>query len=129
MNTLAQALLWFYEGCSASTDLMAIVKFTATLDALACGHRQKGILQLINIRLGIQDCDEISPGLNLKQAVKNIYKYGRSRTVHGTNHELRHDWSEIAVLAEQFAQSCLFNCIEWVTKNPSCDNPSFFAEG
>ncbi len=125
MNTLAQALLWFHEGCRETTSLMAIVKFSATLDALACGRRSDGIMQLIKARLGIQDCDQIHPGgPTLRQAVNKIYSDGRSRTIHGTNNKLGHDWTGTKGLAEQFARICLLLCIDWVEKNPYSDDPS-----
>jgi len=55
MNALAQALLWFHEACREIVTLMAIVKYSAALDALACGKGSSGIRRLINARLGISD--------------------------------------------------------------------------
>ncbi|MGD9614738.1 MAG: hypothetical protein AB7H90_02535 [Alphaproteobacteria bacterium] len=124
MNTLAQALLWFHEGCREIVTLMAIVKYSAVLDALACGGKSGGIRRLLNARLGIQDNTPIRPnGPTLKQAVEEIYKDGRSRTIHGTNVKLGHDWSETKGLAEHFARLCLLHCIDWAAQNPSLDDP------
>jgi len=124
MNTLAQALLWFHEGCRETVTLMAIVKFAAALDALACGHEAGGIQQLISARLGIEDAQPIRPGgPTLRQAIKHIYGEGRSRTIHGTNDKLGHDWTGTRGLAEQFCRLCLCACIDWIAKNPSCDDP------
>src|SRR5262249_47340392 len=41
MNTLGQALLWFHEGCRDTVGLMAIVKFSASMDALGGGHKAR----------------------------------------------------------------------------------------
>lgn len=125
MNTLAQALLWFYEGCRETVNLMAIVKFSAALDALACGRKAPGIRRLINTRLNIQDSSPIRPdGPTLMQAINEIYGNGRSRTIHGTNEKLGHDWTGTKGLAEQFARLCLLVCIDWAASNPSSDDPS-----
>jgi hypothetical protein len=125
MNTLAQSLLWFYEGCRETVTLMAIVKFSASLDALACGGKARGIRHLINARLGMQDGMPIRPGgPSLKQVIDEIYSDGRSRTIHGTNDKLGHDWSVTRDVAEQFGRLCLLVCIDWAASNPSSDEPS-----
>lgn len=125
MNTLTQALLWFHEGCRETVTLMAIVKYSAALDALARGGKSRGIRRLINARLDIQDNTPIRPnGPNLKQVVEKIYSEGRSRTIHGTHSKLGQDWTRTRGLAEQFARLCLISCIEWAAKNPSSDYPS-----
>ena len=124
MNALGQALLWFHEGCRETVNLMAIVKFSASMDALASGGRAAGIRRLITARLGIKDEPPIRPdGPTLKQAIDKIYSDGRSRTIHGTNEEFGHDWTEIRGLAEQFARFCLITCMDWAAKNPTLDNP------
>ena len=60
MNTFAQALLWFHEGCRDEVELMAVVKFSACLDALASGGKSNGIRSLIRARLGMQN-DKADP--------------------------------------------------------------------
>lgn len=125
MNVLAQALLWFHEACREEVDLMAVVKFTATLDALANGGKSGGIRKLVNARLGIQDNQPIRKcGPTLKAAVDEIYRDGRSRTIHGTNDRLGHDWSSTRSLAETFARLCLIMSIDWMTKNSGVDDPA-----
>ncbi|MBA4782464.1 MAG: hypothetical protein H2045_04525 [Rhizobiales bacterium] len=124
LNTLAQALLWFHEGCRESVTLMGIVKFTATLDALACGGKSAGIKRLITARLGLQEMSPIRPdGPTLKSAVDEIYSEGRSRTIHGTNTKLGHDWSGTKSLSEQFARLCLLACIDWAAAKPTSNDP------
>lgn len=124
LNTLAQALLWFHEGCRESVSLMGIVKFTATLDALACGGKSNGIKRLISARLGLQETAPIrAKGPTIKATVDRIYSEGRSRTIHGTNTRLGHDWSGTTSLSEQFSRACLLACIEWAATNPGSNDP------
>lgn len=125
MNTLAQALLWFHEACRDEVDLMSVVKFSASLDALANGRKAGGIRRLINARLGLQDGQIIrKDGPTMKAAVDEVYSEGRSRTIHGTNDRLGHDWSSTRRLAEQFARLCLIAVIDWTVKNPVIDDPA-----
>lgn len=124
MNALAQSLLWFHEGCRDDTTLMAIVKFSAALDALACGTQENGIRQLLKARLGLEDQSPIrADGLTLKKAVHLVYSDARSRTVHGTNDRLAHDWSGVRGLAEQLARYGLMTSLLWGADNPLEDDP------
>lgn len=124
MNTLTQALLWFHEGCREPGSLIAVVKFSAALDTLSCGGKAGGICRLINARLGIQNKAPIRPGgPTLQDAIKEVYGEGRSRTIHGTNDKIGHDWTGTRTLAEQFSALTLCACIDWVAKNPSSDDP------
>lgn len=128
MSTLEQALLWFHEGCRENNKLMGIVKFSAVLDALACGRKASGIRRLINARLGLSDGAPIRPdGPTLRESIDLIYSDGRSRTVHGTNDKLRYDWAGTYGLAEQFARLCLTQCISWVAEHPSANDPLEFS--
>ena len=123
-NTLAHALLWFHEGCREPAALFAIVKYSAAMDALACGRGANGIKRLINNRIGIEGNTQISPnGPTLSQAIDEIYGYGRSRTIHGGNDRLRHDWTATKELAEQLARICLLTCLDWAASNPTADDP------
>ncbi|MGA7329461.1 MAG: hypothetical protein WBX25_34525 [Rhodomicrobium sp.] len=122
MNTLAQALLWFHEGCRDQVDLMAIVKFSATLDALASGGKAPGIEKLIQARLGLGPSDPIrTTGETVKQAVAEIYSDGRSRTIHGTNDNIAGDWTATRRLSEELARHCLITCLDWAATNNSND--------
>ena len=129
MSTLAQALLWFHEGCRESVSVNAIVKFSATLDALSCGGASRGIKRLIAARLGLKDGDPIRQGgPTVKAAIDKIYGDGRSRTIHGTNEKFGHDWSGARDLSEQFARRCLLACIDWAAANPKSDDPKQLAK-
>lgn len=125
MNTLMQALLWFHEGCRETIGAMAVVKFASVLDALSCGGEVEGIRKLLTARVGFKDDSVItkSSGLTMKQAVDQLYRGGRSRTVHGTNEKLMHDWEEMRNLAEILARLCLVSSMYWAFQNPSEDDP------
>lgn len=125
MNRLAQALLWFHEACRETVTLMTIVKFTACMDGLSGAKEEKGILQLLDARLGIKAGATIrADGPTVKQVIGTIYGEGRSRTVHGTNDKLGYDWSVTAGHAQQFARLCMMSCIDWAAKNPSSNDPN-----
>lgn len=125
MNTFAQAMMWFHEGCREPVGLMAIVKFTATLDALAGGHGETAICRVITARLGLKPGDPIRKnGPLLSEAIKKIYGDGRSRTVHGTNDKFGWDWSDTKGSAEQFARLCLITCMDWAAQNATSDEPA-----
>ncbi|MEC5291428.1 hypothetical protein VSX64_12500 [Aurantimonas sp. C2-6-R+9] len=125
MNALAQALLWFHEGCRETVTLMAIVKLTATLDALAKGDQSGGIKRLVTARLGHKPSDKFwADGTSMEQAVKEIYSDGRSRTIHGTNDKLGHDWTSTRARTEALSRLCLILCMEWASSNPTLDNPA-----
>jgi hypothetical protein len=124
MNTFAQSLLWFHEGCRDEVELMAVVKFSACLDALASGGKSNGIRSLVRARLGMQDENPIrKDGPTMRQAVEEIYSSGRSRTIHGTNDKITNDWSSTRALAEQFARLCLLMSLDWAASNLTSDDP------
>ena len=125
MNTLAQALLWFHEACRESVTLMAIVNFAASMDALAHGKQESGIFRVLHARLGINKTATIyHDGPTVKSVIEQIYRSGRSRTIHGTNDKLGYDWSVTASHAQQFARLCLLTCIDWVARDAALDDPS-----
>ena len=122
LNVLFQALLWFHEGCREQVDAMAIVKHCATMEALACGRRKRGILNLVRSRLIIRDETKFEKDL------ERIYGDGRSRTVHGTNDKLGQDWSADRQLAEGLARLCLVSCLERVSECPRLEDPERLSE-
>jgi hypothetical protein len=125
MNTLTQALLWFHEGCRETVTLMAIVKLTASLDALAKGGKSGGIKKMITARLGAKPSDKLwADGTSMEQGVNEIYSDARSRTMHGTNDKLGHDWTSTRARAEGIARLCLIVCMEWASRNPTLDDPA-----
>lgn len=123
-GTFAQALLWFTEGCRNRVHLGAIVNFMAALDALASGEREKGFRRLINARLGLENDQPLKRGgPPLQATIRELYSEGRSRTVHGTNDKLHHDWAEARNLAEQLARLCLVASLDVAAKAAN-DDPS-----
>jgi hypothetical protein len=124
MNTLAHALLWFHEGCRETVASIAIVKFSTALDALACGRGTSGIRKLITAQLGMQEDKAIRlDGPTMKQVVEEIYSQGRSRTIHGNNDRMGHDWDGTRIVAEWFGRHCLIMCLDWAAENPLCNEP------
>jgi hypothetical protein len=128
LYTLAQALIWFHEGCREDDSLISIVKLASSLDTLACGKGDFDIKKLIENRLGIRKEDRIlSLNITMSNAIDQIYNYGRSRTLHGNNEKIRDDWSLIKNCAELLARRCLIKCIEWAASNPEINEPKLLS--
>lgn len=119
MAAVFQALLWFYEGCKESIDAMAVVKFVSVLDALTGGQQESGILRLLTTQLGIQDNIPLfHNGIPIKKLINEMYRYGRSRTVHGTNDRISHDWSVSRERAEKVARLGLILSMSQLSEHP-----------
>lgn len=115
LDALAQALFWFHAGCVQPADALAVVDFSACLDALSKGGKSRGILDLIEARLGAKRADPINAGgPSVQTVIERIYNDGRSRIVHGVNARHGHDWTETRGLAEQFARVTLIACLDKV---------------
>ena len=121
-KALFQALLWFREGCREDVDSMAIVKFCSSMEALACGKKSGGILDLMRARLRVRDEDK------LRKDLKRLYETGRSQTVHGTNYRLGHDWSDSRSLSEEMARSCLISCLHWAAEHQQANDPRLLSQ-
>ena len=122
METLFQSLLWFHEACRDELDAMAIVKYCSAMEALACGGKEKRIVKLAKARLHIRDETQFV------KDVRRLYRKGRSRTVHGTNDRLGHDWSHSRGLAERIARACLISCLELAADPFDSDDPQIFLQ-
>ena len=105
------------KACREESDLMSIAEFITALESLTGGREWRGILDLLKARLGMEDDTEVMQGKTLKQVVKRIYSTARSRTRHGTNDQLLHDWSTTREMAESMARHGLVSCIDWVESN------------
>lgn len=120
LEALLQALIWFEKGCRETGDLMATVGFAASLDALGKGTKAKGILTMLEARLGIKRTDPINvEGPTFQSILDTIYSEGRSRTIHGTNEKIGYDWTNTRVIAEQLARYALIACLDYVAKAPT----------
>lgn len=126
MNTLTQSLLWFNEGCRESNDLLGIVDFAASLDALGGGQKAKAILAVLEARLGVKATDAVyKDGPTLKSVIDTIYSDGRSRAIHGTSDKIGHDWTRTRSHAEALARLAIFASLHWAGANPGAkDDPS-----
>jgi hypothetical protein len=119
LRALSQALLWFNAGCREESDAFAIVNFAAAMDALCEGKGDREILRLLQARLGVNPTDPInSKGPSFNRIIDQIYKKGRSRTVHGTSLHIGHDRSVIRRQAEDIARFALITCLDLVGENP-----------
>lgn len=124
MNALMQSLLWFYEGCREENDLLGVVDFAASLDALGGGKKTKAIMQMLKARLGAQESASVyQGGPTLKSLVEAIYSDGRSRAIHGTSDKIGHDWARTRRHAESLARLALYASLEWAGANINVDDP------
>jgi hypothetical protein len=122
INALMQSLLWFYEGCREQNDLLAIVDFAASLDALGGGTKASGILAVLKARLGVNETDPINPGgPTFKSILDMIYREGRSRTIHGTSVKIGHDWTRVRAISEQLSRHALFASLDWAGSNQAAN--------
>ena len=117
LRGLSRALFWFWKGCTEEFDLMSIVSFTASLESLTGGGQSSAIKKLVKARLGIDEGDEIVSGTTLNQVLERIYGVGRSRTLHGTNQDMLHDWSDWRAIGESLTRVCIVSSMEWCQKN------------
>lgn len=119
LRGLSRALFWLWKGCTEEIDLMSIVSFTTSLESLTSGGQSSAIKQLVEARLGIDETDEIVAGTTLNQLMERMYGVGRSRTLHGTNQDMLHDWSEWRAMGESLTHACIVNSMEWYQQNQS----------
>lgn len=130
MNSFAHSLIWLHEACREPTPMIAVTKFMASLDALAGGRGTDsgGIVDLVCARIGQDRTSPIRPGgPTFAAAIKDLYKEGRSRVIHGGSNRIGYDWQNERELAESFARICMVLCFEWAVANPSCDDPKMMA--
>ena len=117
LRGLYQSLFFFGKACREESDLMAIAEFITALESLTGGRQLSGILNLLKARLRMEDDTKVWQGETLKQVVNRIYSKARSRTLHGTNDQLLHDWSTTREMAESMARHGLVSCMEWAENN------------
>ena len=120
-NSIAQSLSFFWEGVRDENDLMAIIKFNASLEALS-PHKVEDLLMASSGRAA----DERLLGdRTVRQLVKEISKRARSRTLHGTNQDILDDWSHTRTRAEVLARHCLLYAVHQTsTRQPPLDRQS-----
>jgi len=120
MRALLHSLQWFYAGCRELNDPIAIVNFGASLDALASGAGDQGILALLKARFGLAPSDEAyHGGPTVEATVKDLYGEGRSQLVHGISKRIGHDWAERRARIENLAHQTLLACLEAVSQDQS----------
>ena len=120
LHALSQALFRFYQGCREDDDAMAVVKFCSSMDALAYGARERGIVSLGHKRLGLKNETSRSA---FRDFVADIYSARRGPTVHGNDKQFGHDSSSKRAGAEHLARLLLLRCMTWVSEHPEVTNP------
>lgn len=121
MDALYQSLFWFHEACREEIDSVAVMKFVSSMDALALGKKENGIRELVKVRLNFKE-EEV-----VRKDIAKLYR-GRSTSVHGTNKEMKYDWSRMRVIGEYLARACLITCLEWAAQHPDCDDPNLLSK-
>jgi hypothetical protein len=125
MNALFLSLWWFHEACREPQDQIATTMFAASMDALAGGRQEKGILELIESRLGPGQSDPLmKDGRTAKKAIEQIYKAGRSQLIHGTSEDFAHDWTHVRCTAELIGRLLIIECCNWFNQNLEIDDLS-----
>jgi hypothetical protein len=123
LRSLAQSLFFFSAGCREENDLMAIVKFISALETLAQGQKATKIAALLKARIRFKKNAKIYADKDIDVVVDWLYSKHRSRTLHGTNPDILHDWSDARGVAETLARLCLVNCMDWAIQNPTESDP------
>lgn len=123
LRHLAQSLFFFSEGCREENDLMAIVKFISALEALAQGQKAAKIAALLKARIRFKKDVKVYADKDIDGVVDWLYSKHRSRTLHGTNPDILHDWSDARGLAEVLTRLCLVACMKWFIQNPTESDP------
>lgn len=127
MNAFFLSLWWFYDACREQSPLMAAVKFAASMDVLANGKKRCGTTRFIEARCGLDHGAILTSGETPDELIADIYDYARSRTIHGSNERVGHDWSQTRLRAELLARLCLRMACEWIAKHPGSDESPPFA--
>ncbi len=120
LHALFQALFRFYQGCREDDDAMAAVEFCSSMDALAYGAGEDGIVSLGHKRLGLKDETSRSA---FRDFVADVYGDRRGPTVHGNDRQFEHDSSSKRAGAEHLARLLLLRCLTWVSEHPEVTNP------
>jgi hypothetical protein len=123
LTALLLSLWWFHAACEEKSPLFAIVKFAASMDALANGKRRIGITNLIDSRRGVKAGTPLFVnGRTTYDVIGEIYDTARSRAIHGTLEGVGHDWTETRTRAEMMARLCLRFTCGWMTDHPGRDD-------
>lgn len=126
MRTLLHAALFYHEACREPLDVMAVMKFAASLDALSGGGGGQDILKLCLVRCGWlpEQTIQITGAPPLSRVIDRVYSDGRSKTLHGNNPSVDHDWSDVRAWAEYVGRNLLIACLGWAARNPNAREPS-----
>lgn len=111
----ATALDWYAEGIREQNDAIALAKIASSLDILSNGGKYKGILDMLKNVFDISEneiiLNDIKKEISLKEFVKEIYDYGRSKILHGTHYERLKSFKKQREQASIIARIALFGCL------------------
>lgn len=126
-ETLFQALTLIYRGSIESDPLFATTFFGSAIDMLAGGTGSGGIATLIEKQLGKTKTQALfNDGMTTNQFINKVYVIGRSRTLHGSNPELRKDWSRVRMRAETICRILFLLICDELQRDPTISNLNRF---
>ncbi len=131
-KTWLSSLHWFSRAVKNEFDFEAVVNLGASLDVLTEGGKDKRIIDLASCLFQIQKNDNIfrNPDKTLKNFIKELYKEGRSRIIHGTREGLRENLSRLRQRGEVLTWNILLayndNLIKYQNAQDGEDNIKSF---
>lgn len=126
-DTLFQVLTLIHRGSVEPEPLFATALFGSAIDMMACGKGSGGISSLIEKQLGKGKKDALfKDGMTTAQFIEKVYNVGRSRTLHGSNPDLRKDWSALRMRAEVICRILLLSICDELHHNPKIDKLKHF---
>lgn len=122
-SAICRALIWFGEACNEPLDSVAIVKFGIALDSLANGRRFKGVCDLLQNRVGIDDLDAVflTDGTSAKKLAQQVYDHGRSQIAHGARPGFFEDLAQLRFRSAFMARMALLSCISFMSDYSGSD--------
>lgn len=119
-ENIFQVLTLIYRGSIEPEPLFATALIGAAIDMLTGGKGSGGIAKLIEQQLGKSKNDALfSNGTTTGQFITKVYNIGRSRTLHGSNPELKKDWSENRMQAEVICRILLLQICDELHRDPN----------
>jgi len=128
----ATALDWYAEGIREQNDAIALTKIASSLDVLSNGGKYRGILEMLKHIFSIDEdtiiLKDIQKETNLKDFVRDIYDYGRSKILHGTHYERLKSFEKQRDQASIIARKALLGCLFLLDDYTGEDLESGFGE-
>lgn len=121
------ALYWFGEARRETVGFIKLVKFGITLDVLANGGGNHGIVKLLEALFKVDEGEKIlSDGTTLSKAIEKLYKFGRSQLSHGTRRAILENLPFNDGVAESICGCALIRFAEEVNQCSGVDEYNEF---